>query len=368
MPDNSPRQARRVQAEPTLSLTPQPKLGSANQTGAVVAEARQAQLELTPGDGQLPVVEVVDTPVERPAVKVEEPVEEQQVSAEQLAPLQRQVEDAQRQSQEQYRARAEADRQTQAARIQAADANRLAVENGLTAAKAKADAAEVALTDAHARADAAAIAKATRAMTAADREIGVFEGQKTAWEQYAAQVKAAPPVQQVVTPVATETMDVGGRSVDLTNYTPAERKWIKANPQFMTDVSFNQTASTAAQMALNMGYSRDSQEYIDYIASQTASRPSQQETIKVEQPKKPTVTAAAPVSRSAIPLTNGGAQKLTLSRTPMEDTNGLSEVEAAELSYPDKPKHEAYALYAKDREALIEAGHPGMAAVIQRRA
>lgn len=362
MADNSPRQARRQQAELPQSLTPQPKLGSANQAGAVVAEARQAQLELTPAE--LPAVEVVDGPVDGTTVTAEpRQQEEQQVSAEQLAPLQAQVDAAKRQSEEQYRARVEADRKTREAQVQTADANRMAIENGLLAARSKADQAEAQLADAHARADAPAIAKATRALTSADREIGVFESQKTQWDAYVAQVKAQPQA-QAVSPTQTESMDVGGRQVDLSEYTPSERKWIRANPEFMTDAAFNQLASTAAKMALGQGYTRDSQEYIDYIASQTQAAKPQRQEPKMESKK--TVSAAAPVSRSASPQAQHGV-KLYLSSSAVPDTNGLSEAEAALISYPDLPKAEAYQRYAQDMDAMIKEGHPGMTAAIQRR-
>jgi len=368
MPDNSPRQSRRTQTEPSVSLAPSPKVGSANQAPAILAEARQ--LELVPQE--LPVVEVVDDAPARRDQEQAEPVQEQQTTADQLAPLQQQVAAANQQAQEHYRARTESDQRARQAEIQRADANRVAVENGLQAAKARADAAEQMLADAHSKADGVAIAKATRLLTAAERDVGTFETQKTQWDAYVAQQRATPvaPAAPVVA-TAAETMTVNGRQVDLSEYTPAERTWIRANPEYVTDATFNQLATTAANMALKMGYTRDSQDYIDYIASQAkparqAATATQQEAQRVE-PRKP-VSAAAPVSRSASPQAESGREKLTLSRTPMEETNGLSEVEAAEISYPNLPKHEAYALYAQDREALIKERHPGMAAVIQRRA
>ncbi len=55
------------------------------------------------------------------------------------------------------------------------------------------------------------------------------------------------------------------QGLNLANYTPGQRKWIKANPDFMTDIKLRQKTEAMHAMAMADGIEVDSDEYFEVI-------------------------------------------------------------------------------------------------------
>jgi hypothetical protein len=122
--------------------------------------------------------------------------------------------------------------------------------------------------------------------------------------------------------------------VDLSQYSAAQRKWIKANPEFMDDAKIRAKTFAGHQLALAEGVEVDSKEYFDII-DETVNRgrrvvkPEDDEiVVQREPPRRREPPQDMPVTRRTPETTNDRRKEIRLS---------ADEREAADISMPDVP-------------------------------
>lgn len=168
--------------------------------------------------------------------------------------------------------------------------------------------------------------------------------------------KAAPPVQQ-------------DQGLNLANYTPGQRKWIKQNPDFMTDVRLRQKTEAMHNMAMADGIEVDTPEYFDVINQALGKK-----KVVAPEPDDDDVDDEPPP-----PPRRRQAPTVDMPVTRRTDTNGqptrnqpirlsADEREAADMTIPDSPTQgyhdkagnwvpSRYDLYASQRAKLRARGH-----------
>ncbi len=131
----------------------------------------------------------------------------------------------------------------------------------------------------------------------------------------------APPVQQE-------------QGLNLAQYTPGQRKWIRENPSFMTDPKLRQKTEYLHSLALADGVEIDSDEYFDIInqavGKKKAPEPDPEDNVIDEPPprrRQPPATDM-PVTRRTEPGQPTRNAPIRLS---------ADEREAADLTMPDLP-------------------------------
>lgn len=116
--------------------------------------------------------------------------------------------------------------------------------------------------------------------------------------------------------------------VDLTQYSPAQRKWIRENPEFMEDPSVRAKTYAGHQLAIADGVAVDSPEYFEII-NEVVARRGRTPAGEDEEPAPRQRQAAAdmPVTRRS-PATS-------TRQTPVRLT--ADQMEAADITNPDTP-------------------------------
>lgn len=122
--------------------------------------------------------------------------------------------------------------------------------------------------------------------------------------------------------------------VDLAQYSSAQRKWIKANPEFMDDPKVRAKTFAGHQLALAEGVEVDSPEYFEII-DETVSRgrkkvqePDDEIVVQQEPPRRRQPPQDMPVTRRTPESSNDRRREIKLS---------ADEREAADISMPDVP-------------------------------
>lgn len=116
--------------------------------------------------------------------------------------------------------------------------------------------------------------------------------------------------------------------VDLAAFTPAQRKWIRQNPEYMEDPKLRRRAAHWHQEAVDEGIEIDTPEYFDYIsralpkAKQATREPEEEEPTARRRP-----STEIPVSRGSSP---GQPRSTTVKLSPEQR-------EAADMTMPEVP-------------------------------
>lgn len=74
--------------------------------------------------------------------------------------------------------------------------------------------------------------------------------------------------------------------IDLSNYTPGQRKWIKQHPEFMEDEAFRKKTEAGHSLAVADGLEVDSPEYFDVIDEVIARKTQGRQRQRVERPEE----------------------------------------------------------------------------------
>lgn len=129
------------------------------------------------------------------------------------------------------------------------------------------------------------------------------------------------------------------QGLNLANYTPGQRKWIKANPDFMTDVKLRQKTEAMHNMAMADGIEVDTPEYFEVI-NQALGKKKPPVATEVEDEdvddtpppviRKRTPTTDMPVTRR----TDAGGQPTGRNRAISLTAD---QKEAADMTMPDLP-------------------------------
>jgi hypothetical protein len=161
-------------------------------------------------------------------------------------------------------------------------------------------------------------------------ELRAKQGQDRQYQAWLASEKdritRAPPAQQ-------------DQGLNLANYTPGQRKWIKANPEFMTDVKLRQKTEALHQLAVSDGVEIDSPEYFEIIDQAVKPRgraapvadPEDEDEDPPPQPRRRAQpTTDMPVTRRT-DATGQPARNKTVRLSPEER-------EVADFTMPDLPQ------------------------------
>lgn len=121
--------------------------------------------------------------------------------------------------------------------------------------------------------------------------------------------------------------------VDLSQYSIEQRKWIKANPEFMEDPKIRAKTFAGHQLALAEGVEVDSPEYFEII-DETVQRgrkkvqePEEDEVVQ-QEPRRRQPPQDMPVTRRTPETSNDRRREIKLS---------ADEREAADIAIPDRP-------------------------------
>jgi hypothetical protein len=222
-------------------------------------------------------------------------------SARQLQAVERERDDARRIAREASQAAANARAEADRARANQAQDQQAVVAQALEAANAEMSAAEAALQSAIEAGDA-------RAQVAASKAIGTATFRMSQASAELARIKDVATRQ----PVAARPP---------TNQPSARaQQWLNDHPRYNTDKAYKAYAHLADSEARQMGYSGDSQEYIDYIENAMTQQfgenhghaPTDQgRTPPVNNQRTPSARDGVPPSRSNGGANNGGWQPVT---------------------------------------------------------
>jgi hypothetical protein len=122
--------------------------------------------------------------------------------------------------------------------------------------------------------------------------------------------------------------------VDLAQYSPAQRKWIKANPEFMDDPKVRAKTYAGHQWAVAEEVEVDSKEYFEIIEDfvnrgRRVVKPEDDEiVVQREPPRRREPPQDMPVTRRTPETTNDRRKEIRLS---------ADEREASDISMPDVP-------------------------------
>lgn len=133
-----------------------------------------------------------------------------------------------------------------------------------------------------------------------------------------------PPVQQE-------------QGLNLANYTPGQRKWIKANPDFMTDVRLRQKTEAMHSMAVADGIEIDSPEYFEVINQALGKKkpaPVVEEDPDEEEPPPPPRKRAPATDMPVTRRTDASGQPAGRNRAISLTAD---QREAADMTMPDLP-------------------------------
>lgn len=138
----------------------------------------------------------------------------------------------------------------------------------------------------------------------------------------------APPVQQQQE-----------QGLNLANYTPGQRKWIKANPDFMTDVKLRQKTEALHSLAVADGIEIDSDEYFEVINQALGKKkPVAQVEDEDEEPPPPPRKRAPPTDMPVTRRTEANGQPTGRKSVSLT----ADQREAADMTMPDLPVQGAY--------------------------
>jgi hypothetical protein len=145
--------------------------------------------------------------------------------------------------------------------------------------------------------------------------------------------------------------------IDLAQYSPAQRKWIKANPEFMDDPKIRARTFAGHQLAVADGIAVDSPEYFEVIDATVNPRRRGEREADDAGPGRQNRDIDMPVTRRSA-VTREGAKAVKLS---------ADEMEAADITNSDTPVQGRkdsngnwipgrYERYAMQRERLRQQG------------
>lgn len=122
------------------------------------------------------------------------------------------------------------------------------------------------------------------------------------------------------------------QGLDLANYTPGQRRWIRENPEFMTDVKLRQRTEAAHSLAVSEGCEVDSPEYFQVIDDVVhGERFRRDEPSRTREPPARRQREAPPAE---IPVSRGTPARAERNR---EVKLTADEMEAADITNPDVP-------------------------------
>lgn len=191
---------------------------------------------------------------------------------------------------------------------------------------------------------------ATEAIADARGQMQLLEAGKAQLTQ-----RAKEPVRQQPTSVASDPAEALAVQIE-TNGTPRSAAWIRAHPEYARDPAKYHKMVRASEFVLADGATVDTDEYFQRVESMlgigSMSQPattSRKADLTPEQPmssaSRPSPPSAAPVSRQPAGSQRNGTVRLR-----------QDQAEAAEVSFPDLPKAEAYRAYARNLQALRAEG------------
>lgn len=153
-------------------------------------------------------------------------------------------------------------------------------------------------------------------------KLGEIRAKQTSDKQYKAwlaqeKTRTAQPVQQ----------QPASDGVDLAAYSPAQRKWIRANPEFMTDASLRAKTFAGHQLAVAEGITIDSPEYFEVIDQTVGKKRAEPDDDEPPAPRPRAQSTDMPVTRRT-PATPSRQQAIKLT---------ADEMEAADITNSDIP-------------------------------
>lgn len=298
------------------------------------------------GKSETPVeIEAASPPVdkkeeERPIISPEEGVDK----------LKANLEAANKRAEDESRRRREAEAKAADAGKQIQDAELREVTGAIDIVTRDLETAKSNYKAARASGDIDAEVAATEQIGDAKAKLNALEAGKSALEQ-----RAKQPVRPVAP--ANDPVEALASSIEATG-NPRSAAWVRAHPQYAQSQQNYNKMLGAHYRAMAEGHAPETDGYFDFINSdlghaaattQQPTAPAKPTEPTTDQPmsnaSRPVAPPAAPVSRQAPGSPRPGTMRLT-----------KDQAEAAEISFPDLPKAEAYRQYAKNLQALQANG------------